>query len=244
MVVVRPRSRPFALLERAAEYRQVMTEFDTIVIGAGIAGLTAARLLTDAGRRTVVFEARDRIGGRVWTDRSGGYVTDRGASWIHGINDSAVAAAARAFGMAMTEFTVGGYQPDSRPIAHYSPDGIRLTDDAARAYVADIHAVDAALRGAIEASDPDATYRDVTEAALAAQGWDAERAQRVREYLEHRSEEQYGVWISDLAATRSTATRWCSRTATTDWHPPSLWDWTCGSRTSPRGWIGAPTASS
>jgi len=200
MVVVRPRSRPFALLERAAEYRQVMTEFDTIVIGAGIAGLTAARLLTDAGRRTVVFEARDRIGGRVWTDRSGGYVTDRGASWIHGINDSAVAAAARAFGMAMTEFTVGGYQPDSRPIAHYSPDGIRLTDDAARAYVADIHAVDAALRGAIEASDPDATYRDVTEAALAAQGWDAERAQRVREYLEHRSEEQYGVWISDLAA--------------------------------------------
>lgn len=177
-----------------------MSEFDTIVVGAGIAGLTAARLLTDAGRRTVVLEARDRIGGRVWTDRSDGYVTDLGASWIHGINDSAVAAAARVFGMAMTEFTVGGYQSDSRPIAHYSPDGTRLPDDEARAYVADIHAVDAALVGVIAASAPDASYRDVTEAALAAQGWDAERAQRVREYLEHRSEEQYGAWIDDLAA--------------------------------------------
>ncbi len=95
--------------------------FDTIVIGAGIAGLTTARLLTDAGHRTVVVEARDRIGGRVWTDRSGGWVTDRGASWVHGITDSPVAAAASAFGMRTVEFTVGGYQPDSRPMAHYSP---------------------------------------------------------------------------------------------------------------------------
>jgi phytoene dehydrogenase-like protein len=40
-------------------------QFDTIVVGAGVAGLSAARLLTDAGRRVVVLEARDRIGGRV-----------------------------------------------------------------------------------------------------------------------------------------------------------------------------------
>jgi len=181
-----------------------MTEFDTIVVGAGVAGLTAARLLVDAGRRVVVLEARGRVGGRVWTDRSGGHVTDRGASWIHGITDSPVAAAAEALGMPMIEFTVGGYQPDSRPIAHYSPEGRRLTDAEAGAYVADIHAVDAALVGVIAASAPDASYRDVTEQALAAvsgaQGWHDARAQRVREYLEHRSEEQYGAWIDDLAA--------------------------------------------
>ncbi len=172
-----------------------MAAFDSIVIGAGISGLAAARLLTDAGRRTVVLEARDRIGGRVWTDRSDGRVTDRGASWIHGITDSPVAAAASAFGMRTVEFTVGGYQPDSRPIAHYSPDGRRLRTDEAAAYVADIRAVDAALVPLIAASAPDATYRDVTEAALAAQGWEAERAERVREYLAHRSEEQYGAAI-------------------------------------------------
>ncbi|WP_433720845.1 flavin monoamine oxidase family protein [Microbacterium laevaniformans] len=174
--------------------------FDTIVIGAGIAGLTTARLLTDAGHRTVVVEARDRIGGRVWTDRSGGWVTDRGASWVHGITDSPVAAAASAFGMRTVEFTVGGYQPDSRPMAHYSPEGARLSPAEAAAYVADIHAVDAALIEAIAASGPLATYRDVTETALGAQGWPPERTQRVREYLEHRSEEQYGAAITDLAA--------------------------------------------
>ena len=177
-----------------------MATFDTIVIGAGISGLTAARLLTDAGRRTVVLEARDRIGGRVWSDRSDGRVTDRGASWIHGITDSPVAAAAEAFGMCTVEFTVGGYQPDSRPIAHYAPDGTRLSAEAAAAYVADIHTVDAELVAVIAASAPEASYRDVTEAALAAQEWDADRTQRVREYLEHRSEEQYGVEISALAA--------------------------------------------
>ena len=177
-----------------------MEHVDTVVVGAGISGLTAARLLAAEGRRVVVLEARDRIGGRVWSDRTGDQVVDRGASWIHGITDSPVAAAARAFGMRMIEFTVGGYQPDSRPIAHYAPDGTRLADADARRYVDDIHAIDDALAEAIAASDPDASYRDVTEVALTAQGWEPNRTQRVREYLEHRSEEQYGAWIEDLAA--------------------------------------------
>ncbi|MGA7149152.1 MAG: NAD(P)/FAD-dependent oxidoreductase [Microbacterium sp.] len=177
-----------------------MNHFDTIVVGAGIAGLTAARALSDAGRTVVVLEARDRIGGRVWTDRSDGFVTDLGASWIHGITGSPVAEAAEALGMRMVEFTVGGYQPDSRPIAYYGPDGARLTDAAARRFADDIRAVDTALVGFVAGSAADASYRDVTEQALATQKWDAERTERVREFLEHRSEEQYGAWIEDLAA--------------------------------------------
>ena len=43
--------------------------FDAIVIGAGAAGLAAGRTLVDAGREVVVLEARDRIGGRLFTDR-------------------------------------------------------------------------------------------------------------------------------------------------------------------------------
>nr|WP_194411768.1 NAD(P)/FAD-dependent oxidoreductase [Microbacterium cremeum] len=177
-----------------------MDSFDTIVVGAGVAGLTTARLLAQAGARVVVLEARDRVGGRVVTDRRFGLATDLGASWIHGIADSPVAAAAAALGMRSVEFTVGGYQPDSRPIAYYGPDGSRLTDAAARRFADDIRTVDETLVDVIADSAPDASYRDVTETALAAQGWPDERAQRVREFLEHRSEEQYGAWIEDLAA--------------------------------------------
>jgi len=53
-----------------------MEGFDTIVVGAGVAGLSAAGLLAGVGRRVVVLEARDRVGGRVWTDRTDGLVAD------------------------------------------------------------------------------------------------------------------------------------------------------------------------
>ena len=177
-----------------------MTDVDTIVVGAGVAGLTAARLLAHAGKRVVVLEARDRVGGRTWSLSEGGRITDLGASWIHGIAGSAVADAARAFGMPMREFTVGSYQVDGRPIAYFGEDGHELGGDEARAFADDVRTVDAALADVIAVSRAHESYRDVTERAIAAQGWGADRAQRVRGFLEHRAEEQYGVWIEDLAA--------------------------------------------
>ena len=61
------------------------THNDVLVIGAGAAGLAAARMLADAGRQVLVLEARDRIGGRVWTDHQfGGIPVERGAEFIHG----------------------------------------------------------------------------------------------------------------------------------------------------------------
>jgi monoamine oxidase len=55
-----------------------------IVIGAGMAGLAAARELSEAGYRVTVLEARERIGGRIYTDDSLGAPIDLGAAWIHG----------------------------------------------------------------------------------------------------------------------------------------------------------------
>jgi monoamine oxidase len=55
---------------------------DVIVIGAGFAGLAAATELADRGVDVLVVEARDRVGGRVWSDRAGGAVIERGAEFV------------------------------------------------------------------------------------------------------------------------------------------------------------------
>jgi monoamine oxidase len=59
-------------------------EADVVIVGAGAAGLAAARGLMSAGRSVVIVEAMDRIGGRAWTDTTTfGFPFDRGCAWIH-----------------------------------------------------------------------------------------------------------------------------------------------------------------
>jgi monoamine oxidase len=59
-------------------------ETDVVVLGAGAAGLTAARDLTAAGLDVIVVEARPRIGGRVFTIRDRDAVIELGAEFLHG----------------------------------------------------------------------------------------------------------------------------------------------------------------
>ncbi|EGX88432.1 monoamine oxidase N [Cordyceps militaris CM01] len=56
---------------------------DVIVIGAGYAGLIAARDLTTQGKTTLLLEARDRLGGRTWNATINGFHYEVGGTWIH-----------------------------------------------------------------------------------------------------------------------------------------------------------------
>ncbi|ARQ71070.1 flavin monoamine oxidase family protein [Streptomyces marincola] len=57
-------------------------DYDAIVIGAGFAGVTAARELRARGLRPVILEARHRIGGRTWTDDFDGTMIEYGGGWL------------------------------------------------------------------------------------------------------------------------------------------------------------------
>jgi monoamine oxidase len=58
-------------------------DLDAVIVGAGVAGLAAARTLMAAHKNVLVVEARDRIGGRAVTDSSTfGFPFDQGAQWI------------------------------------------------------------------------------------------------------------------------------------------------------------------
>ena len=177
-----------------------MERYDTVVVGAGVSGLTTARYLQQAGRRVLVLEARDRVGGRTWSELGERGVTDIGASWIHGIDDNPLYDLTRAFGMRAVEFTVGSYQPDGRPIAMFGPHAEALDAAEATAFADDVRACDAVLERTIAAAGPGSSYADAIDRSLAELAWEPERSARVREFLRHRSEEQYGVAAEQLDA--------------------------------------------
>lgn len=61
----------------------IKSSYDVIVIGAGFAGLTAARDLSLAGINTLLIEARDRIGGRTYSTSLDGHNIEMGGTWVH-----------------------------------------------------------------------------------------------------------------------------------------------------------------
>ncbi|OWR47430.1 hypothetical protein KGM_206203 [Danaus plexippus plexippus] len=95
-------------------FGRVNQKYDTIIVGLGSAGTTAASTLAKAGKRVLALEAQDRVGGRVHTVQFGDGVVELGAEWIHGIEKS------RVYGTAITnnitihrqEFDVRVYRSD------------------------------------------------------------------------------------------------------------------------------------
>lgn len=109
-------------------------EAQVLVLGAGMAGLSAARALTGLGHSVILLEGRNRIGGRLWTDASLGLPLDLGASWIHGTRGNPIADLAKRFG-ARTVPT------DYDHIVRYAADGRELSDAQSDAIDANLEAL-------------------------------------------------------------------------------------------------------
>jgi monoamine oxidase len=136
-----------------------------IVVGAGMAGLTAAAALQAAGVRVTVLEARDRLGGRTFTEDVGGATVDLGAQWIEGARGNPVADLC-----------------DAHDIAHEVDDSdiLALFDEASGTRVDGTgwSTVEAAYDGFVRALDdlraelgPDATVADGRDRWLEREGY-------------------------------------------------------------------------
>ncbi|MEV0415982.1 NAD(P)/FAD-dependent oxidoreductase [Streptomyces sp. NPDC050448] len=131
-----------------------------IVIGAGISGLAAARHLVDQGEDVLVLEARDRIGGRIWTSGAwNGAPVDLGASWIHGIDKNPITDLA-AKAEAKTVVT------DPESTTEYLPDGHEAEGAQAQALTRWRDQTADALARYQDEQDRDAPMRGVVERAL------------------------------------------------------------------------------
>lgn len=85
-------AEPLSARQRAAH---------VIVVGAGMSGLVTARILHDSGLRVTVLEARNRTGGRIWTNHTLGVPIDLGASWVHGADSNPLSRWCWAAGVAL-----------------------------------------------------------------------------------------------------------------------------------------------
>lgn len=156
-----------------------------LVIGAGMAGLTAARSLHEAGVRVTVIEARDRIGGRTATFDVGPAAVDLGAAWLHGVRGNPVADFADAHGLTyVPDETRWSTLYDEASGQALGDGGWEVMDEAYSGFVS-------ALEDLKERLGPEATTADARDAYLNEQ----DLSERDRRLAQH-AVDQWAVELS------------------------------------------------
>lgn len=144
-----------------------MSDFDVVIVGAGAAGIAAARVLTAAGRRVIVLEARDRVGGRARTDHALGAPADLGAAWLHFADINPLTELADGYGYNVIR-REPGWGPQAWIGARAPTDAeARFAADGYRRYEALIEAAaDAGRDVALSQILPDDAYRPRFDAVM------------------------------------------------------------------------------
>lgn len=171
---------------------------DVIVIGAGMAGASAAHDLRRAGKSVLILEASGRIGGRIWSDHHDGATVDLGAGWIHFAEWNPVKGLARDFGIEIEEFNLN---PERS--AFFGPGQERLSKDALAARTLDFAAVFAGAEAyAIEREGeglPDISLGEAFDAVMRAQGVTSEQKETIQALTAFAIEMPLGASISKVS---------------------------------------------
>jgi monoamine oxidase/GNAT superfamily N-acetyltransferase len=155
-----------------------------VVVGAGLAGLTAARQLVSAGCEVVVVESKSAVGGRIRTDRSLGVPVPLGGGWLHGD-----------VGHPLRDL-VTYVADDWDDVAIHASGHGRLGDEV----VEQIDATSDLLHEAFERAEPGESVAQVTARFLEGSGAPELVREAVRAVLVAECEGLYGAPIGDLAA--------------------------------------------
>lgn len=160
-----------------------------VVLGAGLAGLGAARQLADAGLQVSVIEARNRIGGRIHTARNWpGMPMDLGASWIHGTQGNPLTALAKTAGAQLraTSYDAG-----------------LMLDGTGQEIDPDLRAAEALIAKALRQAENASRDISVLAALQALPGWHRAppATQRLAQHLLNATlEQEYGAPLAQLSA--------------------------------------------
>ncbi|HNM06109.1 MAG TPA: FAD-dependent oxidoreductase, partial [Leptospiraceae bacterium] len=169
---------------------------DVIVIGAGISGLGAAVDLKKGGKKVIILEARDRVGGRQYTDRTWKNTSlDLGPGWITGIKGNPVTELAVKF-----KLKTAVQNDDSDNVVLYDPEGEEVSDEEWDKLDSDFDEMMEELGEESEKLEKDVSLGSLIEKYMDKNDFSEKEKIKMRYYVFDSIETDYAMDSSELSA--------------------------------------------